>query len=136
VPVETNPKTRESRLFASTFQHVRMSMWAILRAYIMYRPYVLFTFCSTLFGLLGLVPFVRFLVIQLIDGNTGGHIQSLILGAVLMIMAFLCMILGVVGDLIRTNRTLIEANLEHTKQMRFQPYEQATVDAPGVRRIA
>jgi len=54
-----------------------------------------------------------------VDDNPGGHLQSLILGTVLLIVAFLCVILGVVADLIRTNRTLIEHTLEHTKKMRF-----------------
>jgi len=43
IPVVTNEKTRESRLFTSMFQHVRMSAGAIIRAYIMYKPYVIFT---------------------------------------------------------------------------------------------
>jgi glycosyltransferase involved in cell wall biosynthesis len=119
VPVVTNPKTRESRLFTSVGQHVRKSAGAIVRGYIMYRPIHVFATLATLFGVLGLVPFVRFLVLQLVDDRPGGHLQSLILGTVLLIVAFLCVILGVVADLIRTNRTLIEHTLEHTKKMRF-----------------
>jgi glycosyltransferase involved in cell wall biosynthesis len=119
IPVVTNAKTRESRLFKSTAQHVRLSAWAIIRAYIMYRPYVIFTFFAALFGLLGLIPFARYAVIQVVDANRGGHLQSLLVGTVLLIMAFLSVIIGVISDLIRTNRTLIEDNLEHTKKMRF-----------------
>jgi glycosyltransferase involved in cell wall biosynthesis len=119
VPVVTNPKTRESRLFTSVGQHVRKSAGAIIRGYIMYRPIHVFATLAMLFGVLGLVPFVRFLVLQVVDDNPGGHLQSLILGTVLLIVAFLCVILGVVADLIRTNRTLIEHTLEHTKKMRF-----------------
>jgi glycosyltransferase involved in cell wall biosynthesis len=55
IPVLTNDKTRESRLFKSTAQHVRMSAGAIIRAYIMYKPYVIFTFVAAVFGALGLV---------------------------------------------------------------------------------
>jgi hypothetical protein len=127
VPVETNPKTRDSRLFKSTFQHVRMSAWAIIRAYIMYRPYVIFTFFASLFALAGLIPFARYAVLQM-AGDTGrGHLQSLLVGAVLLIMAFLSVIIGVIADLIRTNRTLIEDNLEHTKKIRFAPSADLTV---------
>jgi glycosyltransferase involved in cell wall biosynthesis len=119
IPVVTNPRTRESRLFSSVGQHVRKSAGAIIRGYVMYRPIHVFATLASVFGVLGLIPFVRFLVLQLIDDNPGGHLQSLILGAVLLIVAFLCVILGIVADLIRTNRTLIEHTLEHTKRMRF-----------------
>ena len=49
----------------------------------------------------------------------GGHLQSLIAGAVLLILAFLSVMLGIISDLIRTNRILIENTLEHTRRARF-----------------
>ena len=135
VPIETNPKTRESRLFKSTFQHVRMSSWAIIRAYIMYRPYVIFTFLAAVFGLLGAIPFVRYAVILMTSSKPGGHLQSLLVGAVLLVLAFLNVIIGVISDLIRTNRTLIEDNLEHTKKMRFaEPARLIALDG-GAHRV-
>ncbi len=118
VPVVTNAKTRESRLFTSTRQHVFKSAAAIVRAYIMYKPYVIFGWISALLAVIGLVPFVRYAVLVAI-GEGGGHLQSLILGAVLLILAFLSVMLGIISDLIRTNRILVEANLEHTKRARF-----------------
>ncbi|MEP6598401.1 MAG: glycosyltransferase family 2 protein [Actinomycetota bacterium] len=118
MPIVTNPKTRESRLFKSTHHHVLQSAGAIVRAYIMYKPYVIFTMLAAMFGLIGLVPYVRFAVLQLRD-KPGSHLQSLILGAVLLIMSFLSVIIGIISDLIRTNRMLIEDTLEHTKKMRF-----------------
>jgi glycosyltransferase involved in cell wall biosynthesis len=119
VSVTTNAKTRESRLFKSMRQHVMMSAGAIIRAYIMYKPYVIFTFLAGLFGLLGIIPFVRWAILQIVDENPGGHLQSLLIGSVLLIVAFLCVIIGIISDLIRTNRMLIEDTLEHTKKMRF-----------------
>jgi glycosyltransferase involved in cell wall biosynthesis len=119
IPVETNAKTRESRLFTSTGHHVRMSAVAIIRAYIMYRPYAVFISLAGVLGVLGLIPFIRWAVLQVIDEVPGGHVQSLLIGAVLLIMSFLCVIVGIVADLIRTNRSLIEDTLEHTKKMRF-----------------
>lgn len=118
VPVVTNAKTRESRLFRSTKEHVFRSGAAIIRAYIMYRPYVIFGLFAAFFGLFGAVPFVRYAILMA-RGAEGGHLQSLILGAVLLILAFLSVMLGIVSDLIRTNRVLIEDSLEHTKRMRF-----------------
>jgi glycosyltransferase involved in cell wall biosynthesis len=119
VPVMTNPKTRESRLFKSMRQHVMMSAGAIIRAYIMYKPYVIFTFFAAVFGVVGLIPYARWAVLQIVDDNPGGHLQSLIIGAVFLIIAFLSVIIGIISDLIRTNRMLIEDTLEHTKKMRF-----------------
>jgi glycosyltransferase involved in cell wall biosynthesis len=137
VPIVTNEKTRESRLFKSTFQHIRMSAWAIIRAYIMYRPYVIFTFFAALFAGLGLIPFARYAVLQVAGGHPSGHLQSLLVGTVLLIMAFLSVIIGVISDLIRTNRTLIEDGLEHTKKMRFAEPAQLIVlgSAEPARRL-
>jgi glycosyltransferase involved in cell wall biosynthesis len=119
IPIVTNPKTRESRLFKSMRQHIFKSAGAIIRAYIMYKPYVIFSFLAAFFGLLGLIPFVRWGVLQVTDAHPGGHLQSLLIGAILLIMAFLSVIIGIISDLIRTNRMLIEDTLEHTKKMRF-----------------
>jgi len=119
VPVVTNPKTRESRLFRSMGQHVWLSAGAIVRGYIMYKPYAIFTFLATALAVLGLIPFVRYAILLAVEDPPGNHIQSLLLGTILLIMSFLTVILGIVSDLIRTNRTLIEDTLEHTKKMRF-----------------
>jgi glycosyltransferase involved in cell wall biosynthesis len=130
VPITTNAKTRESRLFKSTYQHVLKSAGAIIRAYIMYKPYVIFSTFAVLFGVLGLIPFVRFALLQL-SNNPGGHLQSLLVGTVLLVMSFLSVIIGIIGDLLRTNRSLIEDTLEHTKKMRFgalNPADEAPVE--------
>src|SRR6478752_2289971 len=118
VPIRTNPKTRESRLFKSMREHMMKSAGAIIRSYIMYKPYAIFTFFAMLFGLFGLFFFVRFGVLRL-TGDSGEHVQSILAGAVLLIVAFLSVIIGITADLIRTNRMLIEDTLEHTKKMRF-----------------
>ena len=119
IPVGTNPKTRESRLFSSVSQHVRFSAGAIIRGYIMYKPYALFTFLASTLAIMGLVPFVRYAYLLAVEERPGNHLQSLLIGTILLIMAFLSVISGIVSDLIRTNRTLIEDTLEHTKKMRF-----------------
>ena len=119
VQVETNPKTRESRLFKSTWEHVRKSALTIIRAYVMYKPYVIFGWLGSLLFLAGTIPFARFLFLSLRDGTPAGHIQSLLVGSLLMIAAFLCLILNIIADLIRINRILIEDNLEQTKRQRF-----------------
>ena len=119
VPIETNPKLRESRLFKSSWEHVYKSSIAILRSYIMYKPYIIFNTLGTIFLIVGLIPFIRYGIL-LLSGDKGNHLQSLILGAVLLIGAFLSFVLSIVTDLIRINRILIEDSLEQIKHQRFE----------------
>ena len=121
LPVSTNPKTRESRLFRSSWEHVRKSATAIVRSYIMYKPYVIFVTLGVVMLLAGLAPFLRYLYFLLFYPTPGGHLQSLILGTVLLIASLLSFALGVIADLIRINRTLIESSLEQAKRARFGP---------------
>ena len=118
IPITTNPKTRESRLFKNIWQHMFKSGTAIIRAYIMYRPHMVFTSLAVILFLIGLVPFIRFIVLTVTD-DAGGHLQSLILGAVLLVASFLSAALGVIADLIRTNRVLQEDQLERTKRIQY-----------------
>ncbi len=126
--MDTNPKTRESRLFKSTGEHVLKSAATILRAYMMYRPLTFFASLGSFLFLVGLVPFVRFLVLIAFTDNNGGpsrHLQSLVFGSVLITAAAVTVALGVIADLIRINRILIEDSLEQQKRER---YPQAGTD--------
>ncbi|MDB5171035.1 MAG: glycosyltransferase family 2 protein [Candidatus Saccharibacteria bacterium] len=119
IPVETNPKLRESRLFKSTREHVFKSGVTIIRAFAMYKPYVIFGGLGGLLLVLGSIPFARFVYLSIVEGTTRGHIQSLLAGSLLLIGAFLCLVLNIIADLIRINRILIEDNLEQTKRQRY-----------------
>jgi hypothetical protein len=116
IPITTNPKLRESRLFNSTPEHVYKSAITIIRAYLMYKPYVLFMPLAALFLIGGLVPFVRYFYIIEFDTRQGSHLQSLLLGAVLLMGSFLAFALGIIADLIRVNRALNEKSLEYDKR--------------------
>ncbi|KQO62172.1 glycosyltransferase family 2 protein [Curtobacterium sp. Leaf261] len=118
IPIRTNPKTRESRLFSNIWQHMFQSGSAIVRVYLMYRPIALFAWISTLLAIGGLVPFVRYLILRETDAG-GDHVQSLLLGVVLVITALLAMVIGVVADLTRLNRTLAEDTLDLQKLLRY-----------------
>lgn len=119
IPVTTNKKTRESRLFTSMHQHVFKSMQAIIRSYIMFKPYAVFAFLGTLLLIIGLIPFVRYLIVFMVDGTPGQHLQSLLFGAVMLVGSFLAYSLAIIADLIRTNRTLIEDTLERVKKIEY-----------------
>lgn len=121
VPVTTNAKTRESRLFRNIFHHMAKSASAIVRSYLMFKPYVLFAWFATVFGVLALVPAVRFLVLFLGPWRHDGNVQSLIFAAIMAVAALLSVALGILSDLLRTNRTLLEEQLERIKQIQYPP---------------
>jgi glycosyltransferase involved in cell wall biosynthesis len=124
VAIDTNPKTRESRLFKSTGQHVVKSAEAILRSYIMFRPFLLFAWVGILLTAGGLTPFVRYAIIVGTTNDHSNHLQSLIVGVVLFAGAIISFALGVLADLLRTNRVLIEEQLERTKQLQYEGARQ------------
>jgi len=131
VPVDTNPKTRESRLFKSMPEHMLKSAQAILRSYIMFKPFVFFAWIGLVMLVGALIPFIRYLVlIWFFSEEAGAHIQSLILGVALLIGALLAFALGVLADLQRTNRVLMEEQLERVKEMQygFRPNEFISSD--------
>jgi glycosyltransferase involved in cell wall biosynthesis len=110
VPVRTNPQTRPSRLMRSTGDYLMHSGVTILRAFTMYRPLRVFTTFSLIFLLCGAVLAGRFLFFYL-QNNGSGHIQSLILAAVLLIVGFQTFLIGLVADLISFNRKILEEML-------------------------
>ncbi|WP_062206315.1 glycosyltransferase family 2 protein [Demequina salsinemoris] len=120
VAVDTNPKTRESRLFGSALEHMVKSAQAIMRSYIMFRPWTVFMSLAAIFGVIGLAPYVRYAILLMLD-DKGNHFQSLILGAVFVMGSFLSLALGVLSDLLKTNRTLHEQALERLKEQQYGP---------------
>jgi glycosyltransferase involved in cell wall biosynthesis len=121
IPVQTNAKTRESRLFKSMGEHVAKSAVTIVRAYIMYKPMTIFLGVASVLFVAALIPFVRFLVdsVFVSHSSAAGHVQSLLAGTVLMVAAFISAALGVIADLIRINRVLLEDSLEQQKRERY-----------------
>ena len=128
VPVKTNPKTRESRLFSNIFQHMGRSAQAIMRSYVMFKPHAVFLTLAVVFLVGAAIPFGRFLVLSLM-GVAGDHIQSLILGSALLVGALLSIALLVISDMLRTNRTLVEDALERIKQLQYAPERIADPNA-------
>ena len=128
VPVETNPKTRDSRLFKSNRQHVMRSASAIARAYIMHQPLKLFLSTATVFGIVGLIPFLRYLYLfATIQSGLGAHLQSLLLGAVSLTASFMMIVLGVVADLVKINRVYLEDSLVRLKRLQYTGDQSTTV---------
>lgn len=118
VPIRTNPELRESRLFSSMFGYVKKSMVTILRAFMMYKPLKFFSVIGLILFLIGGFLGVRFLVF-LIQGSGNGHIQSLILASTLMLMGVQTIIIGLQGDLIASNRKILEDIQYRVKKMDY-----------------
>ena len=121
LPIKTNPKLRDSRQFKSSWQHTRRSSKTILRAFVMYKPYTVFFLLGGVFLLLGLVPFAHFAWLSITQRTSSvygsHHLQSLIIGAVLLVASFVSFTLGVIADMVRINRQLLEDALEYLKKM-------------------
>src|ERR1044072_8151155 len=98
VPVRTNAKLRESRLFPSMWTYIRRSGFSIFRIYAMYEPLRVFMTAAALIGLAAAVVWIRFFYF-FFQGDGGGHVQSLVLGAMLFNAAMLLAALGVLSDL-------------------------------------
>ena len=107
VPVRTNPELRKSRLFHSMGGYIKKSMLTIIRAFMMYKPLVFFLICGSIPFLIGAVMIIRFLVF-FAQGNGMGHIQSLVVASMLVMMGFMTFILGLQADIIAANRKLLE----------------------------
>jgi glycosyltransferase involved in cell wall biosynthesis len=119
VPVATNPKTRESRLFPSMWAYVRRNGVAIFRIYAMYEPLRVFMAAALVLGVGALVLWARF-IISYVDGNGGGHVQSLILGAVLFIASVQLAALGVMGDILAGSRVISQRTLERVRRIELK----------------
>ena len=119
VPVRTNPKTRQSRLFPSMWAYVRRNAISIFRIYAQYEPLRVFWSLSAVIGLGALGVWIRFIVAYA-DGSGKGHVQSLILGAVLFIAAIVLWALGVIGDLLAAQRVMIQKTFERVRRIELE----------------
>ncbi|OBS97319.1 glycosyl transferase [Vibrio tasmaniensis] len=116
IPIRTNKKTRESRLFSSIPHFLRMSISTLIRIYTMYKPLRVFFIVGSMMTVAGLMPIVRFLYFFMI-GAGEGHVQSLLLGSTLLILGFLTLIVGFVADLVSFNRKLMEKLLYRIERL-------------------
>ena len=135
VPITTNPKTRPSRLFRNIPQFVFRSSSTMLRMYAMYQPLRVFFYFGAFMMFLGTIPVVRFLIYYL-SGHGEGKIQSLIVGAILIITGGLSLMFGLLADLISFNRQLAEMTLERVRRLeaKLSPENRDAVRPEAQRR--
>jgi glycosyltransferase involved in cell wall biosynthesis len=131
VPVRTNAKTRESRLFRSTWSYVRRNALTILRVYAAYYPLRFFGGLAAILLLAAVGSFGPFLVDWVVNGDTSGHVQSLLVGAILTIAAVQMISLGILADLVGSNRNVSQRTLERVRRLELQTGVEPSHYAPG-----
>jgi glycosyltransferase involved in cell wall biosynthesis len=119
VAIRTNAQTRESRLFPSMGSYVRRNAVAIMRIYAQYEPLKVFSTVALGLFVLALIPFTRF-VIAYLAGDGAGHVQSLIFGAVLFNASVVVGALGVIGDLLYSQRIMSQRIFERVRRIELQ----------------
>lgn len=119
VEIDVNPELRRSRLFSNMFVYIRRSIFTMLRMFIVYRPFRFFITVGILFLLAGLIPGVRF-VWYFLTGDGQGHIQSLILAAILLLTGVQVSLIAVLSELIAINRKLLEDIQSRVKSVDLQ----------------
>lgn len=116
IPIRTNLVLRESRLISSVRNYIVRSASTIVRTYAMYSPLKFFFSIGMIVFLAGLILAARYLFYFFI-GEGAGHIQSLILAAILMMLGFQTVVIGLISDLIAANRRLSEEAVYRLRKM-------------------
>ncbi len=125
VEVGTNSRTRPSRLFSSIYGYIKQSAATIVRIYTMHEPLKVFSYIGGIVFLAGLAVSMRFLYFRYFEGVYGDrHLQSLILSAVLMIVGFQIVIIGLVADAIAGTRKLIEELLYRVRRLEHDHHRE------------
>lgn len=135
VPVGANEVDRPSRLFPSTWNYVRRNALAVFRAYAMYEPLRVFTAAAIVLAIAALAAWTPFLADWIVNGDSNGHVQSLIAGAVLSIAAVQMFALGVIGDALAGQRVMTQRALERVRRVELalgvEPPRHERVGAAG-----
>lgn len=130
VPVGTNAKTRESRLFTNIPNFVSRQLKTLVQMYVMYSPLRAFFSLGAVLALFGIAPILRFLWF-FANGDGSGHLQSLVLGGVLCVMAFIAFVAGLLADVVSRNRQLLELTLEKVRRLELANEKQTTSPEPA-----
>jgi glycosyltransferase involved in cell wall biosynthesis len=135
VPISTNPQLRASRLFDSTGSYVRRNALAVFRAYVLYEPLRVFTIAACAFALGAFAAWMPFVLDFVLNGDSTGHVQSLILGAVLAVIAVQMFGLGIIGDALAGQRVIAQRTYERVRRLELEagvaPSHLEPEGAPG-----
>jgi hypothetical protein len=139
VPVESQPVARQSRLFGSTSSYVGRSAVGLLRTYALYEPLRVFLVLAAIFAVAALAAWSPFLADWILNGDRSGHIQSLILGAVLFLAAVQMFALGIIGETLAGQLVISQRIFERVRRLELESgvapshYEPGAVGGRGER---
>jgi glycosyltransferase involved in cell wall biosynthesis len=119
VPVKRNDSVRPSRLFGSTWKYVRRNAWTMIRIYVQYRPLHLFVPVGLVLVVSALISWLPW-ILDAIGGNSSGHLQSILLGAVLFISGVQVLLFGIIADSIMSVRSLTTKTLHRVREIELQ----------------
>jgi glycosyltransferase involved in cell wall biosynthesis len=122
VPISVNPRTRDSRLFDSLFSYIKRSGATIVRIYVMYEPLKVFTYLGLSIAGVGFLLALRF-GYYLLRYEGFRHTNSLIVAAVLIIVGFVVLVIGLLADVTAANRKLLEDLLYRVRTLELPPRE-------------
>ena len=121
VPISTNAKLRDSRLFSSMGEYLGRSLGTMFRIYLMYKPLRVFGTLALLLIAGGAALVVRFFYFYFLLAHLPtGHIQSLIIAAILLVVGFQVFLFGLLADLTAKNRKLVEDVLLRVKRIEMK----------------
>jgi len=107
VPVRTNEDLRPSRLLSSIPNYIKKSIFTIVRIFVVYQPFRFFITIALSIFFVGFLLGLRFLYFYF-TGEGDGHVQSVVLASVLMVIGFQTGLIAFIADLLAVNRTLLE----------------------------
>jgi glycosyltransferase involved in cell wall biosynthesis len=131
VPVRTNPKLRDSRLFKSMTDYIKRSGATMLRSYATYQPLRVFLSIGLLLLVVGLFGVARFAYF-FASGGGGGHVQSLVIAGALVVVGFQIALIGLLADLTAANRRLLEEALYRLRRLEGASAASSSAQAKAV----
>jgi glycosyltransferase involved in cell wall biosynthesis len=134
VPIGTNGKTRESRLFDSIPSFVSRQLKTLVLMYVMYKPLRAFCIVGALLAAVGAAPIARFLFYYA-TGDGQGHLQSLVLASVLLVMSFISFATGLLADVVSRNRQLLELTLEKVRRLELESVGRGDFPVPHEEKL-
>ncbi|HEY2433687.1 MAG TPA: glycosyltransferase family 2 protein [Vicinamibacterales bacterium] len=120
VPVAVNPRTRESRLFASVFSYIKQSGATIVRIYAMYEPLKVFTYLGLFILVVGGAGLARFFY-YFLQGQAFRHFSSLVVSGIVVTLGFIVLVIGLLADVISGNRKLLEDLVYRVRTLESPP---------------
>ena len=120
VPVGTNPQTRPSRLFGSMWGYMRRNALVITRVFAAYEPLRFFFTIGAILFALGVASFMPFVLDWIINGDSSGNLQSIILGAILVLASVQVFAIGFLADLIASHRLVTQRTLERVRRLELR----------------